>query len=135
MVRQVTSTRAPPSGTKRKWRLMPIRSRKTEGDSFTRGQISSKILVLQETIKHSDVLRARDRGGLNSLAMSFSEKSVFLAGTWRRLFSWNLAGGEPGGRGAPRAGWSITAGAMRKIKCPDAPLSSAPVAKSNAEVL
>src|SRR6187402_1392200 len=35
MVRQVTSTRPPPSGTKRRWRLMPIRSRKTMCDSFT----------------------------------------------------------------------------------------------------
>src|SRR6185295_7773258 len=39
-VRQVTSTRAPPSGMKRRWRLMPINSRKTEGDSFTRLQTS-----------------------------------------------------------------------------------------------
>src|SRR5215213_6481523 len=37
-VRQVTSTRAPPSGMKRRWRLMPIRSRKTEDESFTRPQ-------------------------------------------------------------------------------------------------
>ena len=40
MVRQVTSTRAPPSGTKRRWRLMPIRSRKTEVESCTRPQRS-----------------------------------------------------------------------------------------------
>src|SRR6185436_12317507 len=40
-VRQVTSTRAPPSGMKRRWRLMPNISRKTEADSFTRLQTSS----------------------------------------------------------------------------------------------
>ena len=33
MVRQVTSTRAPPSGTKRSLRLMPLESRKSRGDS------------------------------------------------------------------------------------------------------
>jgi hypothetical protein len=29
---------APPSGTKRRWRLMPIRSRKMKGKSFSRGR-------------------------------------------------------------------------------------------------
>jgi hypothetical protein len=60
--RQVTSTRAPPSGMKRKWRLMPIRSRKTEGESFTRLQTFS------EPLPGEGGQEARERGGATPLA-------------------------------------------------------------------
>src|SRR5688572_19726492 len=42
MVRQVTSTRAPPSGTKRRWRLMPINSRKRKAILSLAVEISSR---------------------------------------------------------------------------------------------